>query len=258
MAKFCTKCGKKLEEGEVCNCTKKTSKKETVKEEKVEKVVKKETPTVVAASPSPANDYVNNYMEVAKGIFTHPIDTMKKFGKSEHFTLGLIMIAINCLVTVLFVYLGFKELVSNNMGEFSSTFGFEYGFGYGDVSIPTEVLVKIFVMMAGGFAGTAAVLYVMAGPVFKTKADIKQLFALVGVCSVLTTITTIVALICTYISTKLMLIVLLVSGVLYLAHLYHGFLETTEVEENKVGYTYVTAVAVATFIVIYLLPKILF
>ncbi len=257
MAKFCTKCGKKLEEGEVCSCTKKTAKKTTVKEEKVEKAVKEETTTVVAATPSPANDYVNNYLEVVKGIFTHPVDTMKKFGKGEHFTLGLIMIGINCLITVLFVYLGFKELMSNS-GDFASLFGLGYGFGYGDVSIPTEVLVKIFVMMAGGFAGTAAVLYVMAGPVFKTNADIKQLFSLVGVCSVLTTVTTIVALICMYISAKLMLIVLLVSGVLYLAHLYHGFLVTTEVEENKVGYTYVTAVAVATFIVVYLLPKILF
>lgn len=251
MAKFCTKCGKKLEDGEVCSCSKTTAKKET-KTEKKEKV---ETATVVTASSSPANDYVNNYMEVAKGIFTHPIDTMKKFGQSEHFTLGLIMIAINCLVTVLFVYLGFKELMSN-MSSFGSIFSL--GYGYGDVEVPMEVLVKIFVMMAGGFATTAAMLYVIAGPVLKTNADIKQSFALVGVCSVLTTITTIVALICMYISAKLMLVVLLVCGVLYLSHLYHGFLNSTEVEENKIGYTYVVSVAVATFVVVYLLPKILF
>ncbi len=255
MAKFCTKCGKKLEDGEVCSCTKKATKKETVKEEKVEKAVKEEPTTVVTASPSAANDYVNNYMEVAKGIFTHPIDTMKKFGQSEHFTLGLIMIAINCLVTILFVYLGFKELTSN-MGEFSSIFSM--GYGYGDVEVPMEVFIKIFVMMAGGFATTAAMLYVIAGPILKTNADIKQSFALVGVCSVLTTITTIVALICMYISTQIMFIVLLVCGVLYLSHLYHGFLNSTEVEENKIGYTYVASVAVATFVVVYLLPKILF
>jgi len=254
MAKFCTKCGKKLEDGEVCSCTKAASKKEA-KVEKKEKEEHVETATVVAASPSPANDYVNNYMEVAKGIFTHPVDTMKKFGTSENFTLGLIMIAINCLVTVLFVYLGFKELTSN-MGELGSIFSM--GYGYGSAEIPTEVLIKIFVMMAGGFATTAAMLYVIAGPILKTNADIKQLFALVGVCSVLTTITTIVALICMYISAKVMLIVLLVCGVLYLAHLYHGFLTTTEVEENKIGYTYVASVAIATFVVVYLLPKILF
>ena len=257
MAKFCTKCGKKLEDGEVCSCTKTASKKEA-KVEKKEKAEKVETTTVVTASPSPTNDYVNNYMEVAKGIFTHPIDTMKKFGTSEHFTLGLIMIAINCLITVLFVYLGFKELMSN-MGDLGSIFSIGgYGYGYGDVEVPMEVLVKIFVMMAGGFATTAAMLYVIAGPIFKTNADIKQSFALVGVCSVLTTITTIVALICMYISTKLMFIVLLVCGVLYLSHLYHGFLNSTEVEENKIGYTYVASVAVATFVVVYLLPKILF
>jgi len=142
--------------------------------------------------------------------------------------------------------------------ELSSVFGLGYGFGYGDISLPIEVLIKIFIMMAGGFATTAAMLYVIAGPVLKTKADIKQLFSLVGVCSVLTTVTTIVATLCMYISEKIMFIVLLVSGVLYLTHLYHGFQKSTEVEENKMGYTYVVAISVATFVVVYLLPKILF
>ena len=51
MAKFCTKCGKKLEEGKTCDC---------------------EKTTVVN------NNMVNDYMEVLKGMFTKPLDTMKK------------------------------------------------------------------------------------------------------------------------------------------------------------------------------------
>ena len=241
MAKFCTKCGKKLKEGEVCDCQKETEKEEKTESTKVS-----------------TNEYVDNYINVVKGIFKKPVETMKQYGKRENFGLGLIMIAINCLITVLFVYLGFKELVSNteSLGGF---FGYGLlGYHSSNVEIPIEVLVKIFVIMAGGFLSTAGMLYVIAGPLFKAKVDFKQLVSLVGVCSVLTTITTIVATICMYISMKLMFVVVLVSGVLYLTHLYHGFMSTNDVEEEKIGYTYTIAISVATFIVVYLLPKILF
>ena len=65
MAKFCTKCGKKLEEGKVCDCEKTTS--ESVK-------------TAVAN-----NNMVNDYIEVLKGMFTKPLDTMKDYAKKSKF-----------------------------------------------------------------------------------------------------------------------------------------------------------------------------
>lgn len=252
MAKFCTKCGKKLEEGEVCNCTKKTTKKAVKKEE----VVQEEAIVNSATTTAPVNDYLNQYLEVAKGIFTKPVDTMKKFAKSEHFTLGLIMIAVNCLVTILFVYLMVKEFASNmNIDAFS--IGVPRGYSSG-VSISLEEMIKLFIMGFGGFASTAFMLYVMASSVFKTKADMKQLFSLVGVCSVFLTVTTLVALVCLYLSTNLMVIVLAICGLFYLVHLYHGFLSITEIEKNKIGYAYIASISVSVFVVLYLLPKILF
>ncbi len=253
MAKFCTKCGKKLEEGEVCNCTKKTTKKAVKKEEVVqeEPVV---TPTAVATAP--VNDYLNQYLEVARGIFTRPVDTIKKFAKSENFTLGLIMIAINCLVTILFIYLVVKEFAFN-LGSMTFNLNVSRSY-YTEVSLSLEDVIKLFVMGAGGFATTAMMLYVMASPVFKTKADIKQLFSLVGVCSVFTTVTTLVALVCLYLSVNIMFIILMVCGLAYLIHLYHGFLSITEVEKNKIGYAFIASISVSVFVVLYLLPKILF
>ena len=112
--------------------------------------------------------------------------------------------------------------------------------------------------MAVGFSVTALMIYVMAGVIFKDKIDMKKAFSLVGVCSVFTTVTTVVSIILNYISIKLMMVVLLISGIFYLTHLYQGVQETTEVDKNKLAYLFVPAISVSTFVVVYVLPKILF
>lgn len=248
MAKFCTKCGKKLEDGEVCTCQQETKKEvKKVEAEKEERVV------ATTTTPSAANDYLNKAMDIVKGMFTHPIKTMKQYGKAENMGLGLILIAINCLVYVFFICMAVKEIASN------SSFTYFMGMGsLGSADIPTDILVKIFVLFFGGFAGTALTLYVLAGPVFKGNGDIKQAFALVGTASALTTVTTLVALVCMYISTKVMGIVLGIATVLYWVQLYHGFVKTTDLDEEKTGYSYTAAIAVAAFLVFYLIPKVLF
>ena len=63
MAKFCTKCGKKLEDGKPCDCCKKEVKKEVVVESKT--------------NGFDFNECVNSYIEMVKGIFVKPIDTIK-------------------------------------------------------------------------------------------------------------------------------------------------------------------------------------
>lgn len=242
MAKFCTKCGKKLVEGETCDCQKELKKHQ-------------EKEIVVATTTNNSfNEYFNNYITVVKGIFTHPIQTIRQFATSENFVLGLIMIAINCLAMILFLVLAIPEIGSNLDGML----GFGYGMASSELEIPFETLVKVFIMLAGGSATTAVMLYIMAGPVFKTKADIKQTFSLVGVCSVFSTITTLAATICAFISVKVMAIVLLLASLLYQLHLYHGFVVTTETNEEKIGYSFATAIAVSTFVVVYILPKLLF
>lgn len=191
-------------------------------------------------------------MDIVKGMFTHPVETMKKYAKSENMGLGLVLIAMNCLVYVLFIFLAVKEVTSN------SSFMYMMGMGYGSADIPVDALVKIFVLFFGGFLGTAATLYVLAGPVFKGNGDIKQAIALVGTTSVITTVTTVIAIICMYISTKVMGIVLGVATLLYWVQLYHGFIKTTDINEEKRGYTYTAAIVIAAFLVFYLIPKILF
>lgn len=237
MAKFCTKCGKKLDGEVLCSCT--------TREEG--------TSTIVG-------NYINQYLEAARGIFSYPVDTMKKFGKSNHYTLGMLMVGIDCLVSLLFLYLFFREFNDFGMRDFNvfSEMGRHSFFHNENTFLSIGSLMKILIVLVGGFFGMAITLTIMIGSVYKKKVEMKQMISLIGVCSIFMTLSKLIALLCLYISMEIMGVVLIVSSLLYFVYLYHGILVTTEIEENKVGYAYVSAVVVFLFLVAYLLPKILF
>lgn len=243
MAKFCTKCGKKLEDGQVCDCSKK---------EKVTEAKTKEAQDL--------SNMANQTMEIAKGLFTHPIDTIRKYGREEHFVLGLILIAINSLVLGLFVWLLVKELMSVTSG-YGMLLGEMADFDFsslGELKVPISVLFKAAMFGAVGFLSHAGMLYLFAGPVMKGKENAKQFFSLIGVCSVLTTISTLVACVLMYMSLQVTALVMALAAVLYFTYLYHGLVETTDINKNRLGYVYTISLAVATFVIFYILPKIMF
>lgn len=237
MAKFCTKCGKKLEEGEVCNCSANTVK----------------ASTTASSGNVDINQGFNDYVNIIKGIFTHPSDTIKEYAKGNKFLLGIIAIVINCLISGVFFYFFIDKAFGSAMGMFG---------GYGSLMSSSSVSLpfgRIFFMgllfMVFWFAVCALVLFVIANPILKDKMDIKTSFALVGVCSIFTTLTTVVALIFTFMSVKIAIIVLLLGAIFYLTHLYQGLSDITSINKNKLVYTFVPAVALATFVMVELVPK---
>ena len=235
MAKFCTKCGKKLEEGEVCNCSLSVSN------------------TTATASSIDVNQGFNDYINIIKGIFTRPSDTIKEYAKGDKFLLGIIALIINCLISGVFFYFFIDKAFGSAMGMFG---------GYGSLMSSSRMTLpfgKVFFMgllfMVFWFAVCALVLYVIANPILKDKIDIKTSFALVGVCSIFTTLTTIVALIFTFMSIKIAFIILLLGAVFYLTYLYQGLSDITNINKNKLVYTFIPAVALATFVMVEIVPK---
>lgn len=233
MAKFCTKCGKELVDGKCLDCGKESPKKEVVETKK----------------GFDFNECVNNYIEALKGMFTKPIDTVKKFSKAKYFTLGMIALIISCIVTGIFIYCLLNE-ITGSLGVLS-------------LAIPTGDLPFMRVFLYGvlfsvvQYAVLGFMIYLLAAKLFKDNIDIKSCFALIGVCSIFTTVTTLVGLICIYLSMTVMLIVLVLASLLNLLYLYHGLVEVTKVDKNRIAYVLVGAQAVASFIVLYVLPKLL-
>lgn len=247
MAKFCTKCGKKLEEGKKCDC-------EAQKEKVVEKVEKQENTSTT--SNFDIKSCFDSYVEILKNIFTKPVDTIKKFATEDNFILGLIAILLNSLVTGLLIYFIAKESV----GAITAGMGYSSLFlGLATFEIPfLKVVLYGTTFMVVNFFMTALLLFVLTNPILKDNLSFKKATSLVGVCSIITTVTTLGAILLTFISMQLAIYFILIAAILYFTHLYQGIVEMTNIDKNKLAYVFTGVVVVSFFVVFYILPKILF
>lgn len=113
MSKFCTKCGKRLEEGEICSCT-------TVTANQVVEPIKKQSTQV---------DVKESFMDcvnVFKKIFTKPMDAIKEFVSDNKFISGIIMVVLAAITSGLYKLATLKSMYSSsssgsfNIDDFSS------------------------------------------------------------------------------------------------------------------------------------------
>ncbi len=245
MAKFCTKCGKPLEDGKPCDCINKTV------------VTEVGDVTLDNNVGFDISKYINTYIEILKGIFIKPVDTIKRYATSNQFILAIIAIVLNSVIFGIFGYCLINESSSGlfslmGLGDVGSLTGMGFEVPFMRVFLYGMVFMLVWLVVV------ALMIYLLAGAILKDKIDIKQAFALVGVVSVFTTITNIISILLVYISIKIMIVVLLVALVFYLIYLYQGLADITKIDRNKLSYIFVPSVSVATFVMIYILPKILF
>lgn len=225
MAKFCIHCGKELKEGEVCDCQ--------------------------ANVQVQASDLGTNLLEILKGMFVKPIDTIKKYTDEKHFNLALILVGIFSLATALFV----MSLVKNVADMATSAMGgiTLYAMASASVEIPylqiffgVLVLVIVLTFMYTGF------LYLVNSVMFKGEKSFKKVFTMYGVNTVITSVALLATAILMFVNVFLGLIILLLGGVLNMVYMYKG-IETLGVkDENKHGYIYlITALfyGIAIFII---------
>lgn len=238
MGKFCTRCGKKLEEGQICDCG---------REPAINIVAQNEI------NNKKSNNIFEGYLNIVKGLFLSPVDTIKKYSTEDNFILGIIAMIINCLVSGLFFYFLMDRVMLKIFGLTSS--------GYSSLlsSNVTLPFGKIFLMgmlfMVIWFLVCAPIIFIFANPIMNDKLNIKEAYTLTGVCSVFTTLTTLVSFLFVFISAKLALIILFLGATFYLTYLYQGLREITSIDKNKLAYVFVPSVGIATFIMIEIVPR---
>ena len=205
MAKFCTKCGNKIEDGQVCTCSIAVA------------------PAVATTRSNNANEIVNSLIDIAKGIFVKPIDTIKKYADDANMLLGFILIAINSLITGIMGYLLVKESFDSFASLFFGDFGSLYSLGGSEIEVPfVKVVGIIFLIMAAYFIVLAFTTYLVSNKLFKADTTWKKIIATTGVCSMLTAITSVVGIVCIYISMKAFAIVIGLAAMLFSVYYYHS------------------------------------
>lgn len=112
MAKFCTKCGKQLEEGQVCDCQ--------------SSVIPSQTVSVTnTSSKIDVKESLMDCVNVFKKVFTKPVEAIKEFVCDNKFIAGIIMIVVAAISAGIYKIATLKNMYSSsnansfNLGDFS-------------------------------------------------------------------------------------------------------------------------------------------
>jgi len=225
MAKFCSNCGKKLEEGKSCDC--------------------KRNIEIMN------NEFVNKGIYIIKSIFVKPIDTIKENATSKNFTFAMVLTGIMSFLAALFMMPLVKSFatVIYGLNEISL-----YSSFVGTIEIP---YFKIFIwtvlfVFALTFVFSGA-LYLSNTIIFKGKADFKTIYSLYAVCSLIISAALALATIIGFINIYLGLIVLMLAMTLNMAYMIYGIKFIGPKDENTYGYIYLTTITICSVIIIFIL-----
>lgn len=146
MAKFCSNCGRKLKEGEVCDCKKNESSLDL-------------------------QGGFNQVLELFKGMFAKPVNTIKSHTNASNFALSSIIIVVIGIITGLFGMLLVKETINS-----ASTL--TYGLSVSSfIEIPYfKIFIITTIITIALYYLQALILYLVAGKMFKANIDYKESF----------------------------------------------------------------------------------
>ena len=231
MAKYCTNCGKKLEEGQVCDCKK-------------DSIVNNETS--------------QKALDLVRGMIYTPIDTIKDFTKKSSFNMAMILVCALSIITGLFT----MSIVKNGSNY---TMQLAYS-GLGSSGLESIMprsmeipYMKIFftslVLVFGLSFVYTGLLYLVNTVIFKREADFKEVYSMYGACSIISSLGVLASTILMFVNVTLGLIMFALTSILNVVYSYHGLKFLGTKDENKYGYIYLLT-NVLFYVVIFIISKI--
>ena len=162
MAKFCTKCGRELKEGEKCSCSEGKTTKTTASNK----------------------GYFSDVLSILKGMFTKPVSTLKEYSTDNNLVIALILMGVCVLFGSLFVFCLLNKMfttVSLLGGGLSTMSGLG---GLGSYSLPfASIFFKSFLYILLYYGILLGMILLMAKVVFKSKVTFKKVVIVLGLSS---------------------------------------------------------------------------
>ncbi len=229
MAKFCTKCGKALEEGKACTC----SQKEVT-----------------------SGFLFTECVEIVKNFIKKPIDTLEENIDETKTNHAFVMIGVNAVAVGLFILVLVKQL----LGSITTLINpYAYlGLGTAKMEIPyvkiffIALVVTIIVILL-----IALCSYLLSAKVFKSETSMKKMITLFGFSSIISSVSLLAAAILSFINVYIGLFVYMAGSLLNTYYNYKGLEFACDTDRNKLGYILMPSVLVVSVVVGYLLPKIM-
>ena len=229
MAKYCTNCGKKLKEGETCDCQK-DSKKEIDKD--INEITKKGTKTIT------------NFLE-------KPIDTAKKHIGDENFSISIALVSISSILLGVFTLIAAKEI----MALFFNSFGF--GYNYFSSEIPYfRIFMTTTALSLGFYFLEALVIWLIVEKMMKKKFNYKKIFNIIGLLSIYNMGATIISILGVYISIYIVVLLAIAATILNIVTLTLILKDVIKIDVNKLPYVLLGS-KITTLILEYIIISIL-
>ena len=175
------------------------------------------------------------------------------YANKDNTKLALILSGINILVFGLFIYFfinSFTKGIVNAINSISSSLSM-----FTSTSVTESINVPFFEFFITGIITMAIFLLALslmtklfAGVIFKNKKTVNEYLVLYGITSPINTITTLIAIIFSFISYKLSLIVILIGTVMYFVSISQSLLDIYKV--NKERFPYIVAFILTTAYII--------
>lgn len=266
MAKFCTKCGRKLEEGEVCTCQQANN-----HYEEPQKVVSdrtesqpeepqpeswdgsqqqvnqtggktKEAEWISQKSTMVVNETKNIFTKIIP-LFKHPVSETEKIAAGKSSVPGIEFIAIKAAVILIFTIIMLVKI--------DSTFG-------GFVEIPKATIIIMALLLTLGADCLEAFLLKVFSGVFNGVTEQSAMFSVVGTRALFETVVWIVVGVISLLSASFGLVLFGFASVLFPIVEFGSYRELVQASEDRKVYAYFVAKVIMTVIVycvLYLFAK---
>ena len=274
MAKFCTKCGRKLEEGEVCTCQQENnnySEPQKVAANEVEPQTTEPQPERWDGGQQTANQTQNEtvsqtsektkeaewisqkstiVVNETKNVFAkiipllkHPVTETKKIADGKSSIPGIEFIAIKAAVVLIFTII--------MLAKMDSALG-------GFVEIPTVTIIIMAILLTLGADCLEALMLKVFSGVLNGVSEQSAMFSVVGTRALYETLIYIVAGIVCFISANFGIIIIALTSILLPIVEFGSYRVLVQTSEDRKVYAYFIAkviMAVISYIVIYLCGK---
>lgn len=234
MAKFCTNCGKKLQDGEVCTCVKeKTS----------------------MASSFDVKESIDQTLDLVKGLFLKPTETIKKYVNQDNMILSIILLVLGAVISGLFVLVLLKEVIGVAFGMlfgasqslFSSSMNMEIPY-FKVFLITTLVAVATYFL-------EALIAFVFSNKWFKVDVDYKKMIHLFAALSVFTSLAFLASILGVYISFYIVYGLLLANFIVRTIVFAISLKEIWNTSEAHTMYTVLGTILITVLLVVLIVPK---
>ena len=264
MAKFCTKCGKPLVEGQTCNCgNPETPVVETLNFEQPSMKDFQQAnnmnqnmmnqPQGGMAQPSKANNLFNECLAIVTGFLKKPVTTIQENANENKFTHALVIAGVFAASVMAFVLVVLGDIY----GALEKTMSMGGLVEVPKLEVPyIKVGLISFIAVAGALALMALLAWLIMNKLFKVNTTYKKVLGIYAISSIIAAVASLAAIICKFIDYRLAFVVLALGFALNTHYVSATMRFAGQADENKLGYVVVIAQYVAIFVVTFLIYKI--